>query len=67
MDELRLFLEIMKYKKGKAEFASDIVIREIPFRIFINQKLLVTISALPSDLQELGTGFLWSEGLITDL
>jgi len=66
MDELRSFIEIKKYKKGKSEFASDIVIREIPFRIFINQELLVTISALPSDLKELGTGFLWSEGLITD-
>ncbi|MFC1888062.1 formate dehydrogenase accessory sulfurtransferase FdhD [Candidatus Cloacimonadota bacterium] len=64
MDNLRLLLEIKKYDNRIQTLNSDLIIREVSFQIFVNRKRLVTISALPSDLQYLGTGFLFSEGLV---
>jgi FdhD protein len=66
VDDLRAFQEIKKYDNGDQKLVSDLIIREISFNILINNHRLVTISALPADLQELGVGFLFSEGLISN-
>lgn len=55
---------IYKYTNGKKEEAEDYIINESPLTIFLNGREIVTIVCLPTDLQELGVGFLLSEGFI---
>ncbi len=42
----------------------DVVVREIPFTIILNNEELVTLLCSPSDLKYLAVGFLFSEGLL---
>ena len=66
MDDLRALKEIKRYKDGKFELLTDIVVREVSFTININQQRLVAIACLPEFLPELAIGFLFSEGLVQD-
>ena len=66
MQNLKTLQTIRKYKNGKFETASDAVIREVSFRIFVNYERLVSIACLPDKLEELAIGFLFSEGLVLD-
>lgn len=66
MQNLKTLQTIRKYKNGKFETASDAVISEASFRIFVNYERLVSIACLPDKLEELAIGFLFSEGLVVD-
>jgi FdhD protein len=48
---------------GKKD-TEDVVVREIPLTILLNDKELVTLLCSPSDLDSLAIGFLFSEGLL---
>jgi len=49
---------------GKFEETSDLVVTETPIRITINETNYATIFCTPTDLRELVTGHLLSEGLV---
>lgn len=57
--------EILKYSAGKKDLVEVLVVRENPLTIFVNDIELVTVVCSPEGLEELGVGFLVSEGLIT--
>jgi len=50
-------------EEGKKD-TEDIVTRELPLTIFLNDKELVTLLCSPEDLGSLAVGFLFSEGLL---
>ncbi|MBI2832722.1 MAG: formate dehydrogenase accessory sulfurtransferase FdhD [Chloroflexi bacterium] len=50
-------------EEGKTD-AEDLVIREIPLTIILNNRELVTLLCSPGDMRYLAIGFLSSEGLI---
>jgi FdhD protein len=50
-------------EKGKSSVA-DVVVRESPLTIVLNNRELVTLLCSPEDLSYLAIGFLFSEGLI---
>ena len=50
-------------KEGK-EDSEDIVIREVPLTVILNNQELVTLLCSPKDLEYLAVGFLASEGLL---
>ncbi len=64
MDNLRALKEIKRYKDGKFEMLTDLVVREVSFTINIDDQRLVAIACLPENLPELARGFLFSEGLV---
>lgn len=67
MDELKILKKIKRYKNGKFELLTDLVVSEVSFTIIVNDKRLVSIACLPENLPELSIGFLFSEGLILDV
>lgn len=59
-------LRIVKVGNGARRTLRDIVIRESPVTIFLNDVELVTFMCSPKDLEQLAVGFLYSEGVIKD-
>lgn len=55
---------ILKYVGEKKEEADDLIVREFPLTLFVNEVEMATVVCTPNDLQELGVGFLLSEGMI---
>lgn len=56
---------IHRYSENKVEEVNDVIAREFPLTIFINEREIVTLVCSPQSLRELAVGFLVSEGLIT--
>lgn len=56
--------KIIKIKAGKKEVMEDLVVEEIPFTLNIGDKELVTLLCMPSDIEDLVAGFLFTSGLI---
>lgn len=67
MSEKFITRSIFKYVDGKRVEANDVVVREFPLTIFVNEIEIATVVCSPNDLKELGVGFLLSEGLIRSL
>ncbi len=67
MDDQRLLVEIIKYVKGQTSFETDIVIKETTLSLIVNRVKIISIACLDDKLKELGTGYLLSEGLVTDI
>lgn len=59
-------IEILKIKGEDITKKKDILIREYPFTIFVNEKEIVTLLCTPKSLKNLAIGFLFSEGFIED-
>ena len=57
-------LEIVRVSGAKANRQRDLVARESPVTILLNDVELVTLLCSPSDLENLAAGFLFGEGLI---
>lgn len=57
-------LNITRINGGKTESVSDVVSRELPIKIMLNDAELVTLMCSPKDLDCLAVGFLFAEGLI---
>jgi FdhD protein len=62
-DEVKGFNILRVTKEGKSE-VEDLVAREFPFTIILDNQELVTLLCTPRDLKYLAIGFLSSEGLI---
>ncbi|MCK9216926.1 MAG: formate dehydrogenase accessory sulfurtransferase FdhD [Firmicutes bacterium] len=57
---------LTRYEKGKIEETSDIVVREQPLTIHLNDIEIVTLLCSPKDFEYLSLGFLLSEGIIKE-
>ena len=62
-DETRS-LSILRITRTGAAKERDLVVREIPVTIFLNDVDLVTLFCSPNDLEYLAVGFLFAEGII---
>jgi len=63
MEEIREFSILRVTEDGKRE-VEDVVARESPLTIILDDQELVTLLCTPKDLKYLAVGFLFSEGLI---
>lgn len=63
---MNLTKEIMltRYERGKIMETPDIVVREYPLTIFVNEEKFITLLCSPKNLDYLSIGFLLSEGII---
>lgn len=59
-------LRIVRILSERAAKTYDVVIREIPVTILLNDEELVTLMCSPTDLECLAVGFLYGEGLVKD-
>jgi len=62
-------LKLQKYESGKKEFSLqtlDIIVEQ-PVDLVVDNKILITFYCSPLELDALALGFLWNEGMITDL
>ena len=59
-------LDIKRYDSSGTEDIEDIVIKEAPITIILNNQELVTLLCSPLDLKYLAVGYLFSEGLLAD-
>lgn len=57
-------LPVSFYKNGSFTEGEDIVVREEPVTLYLNDKEFVTLVCSPGDLKELAVGFLCSEGVL---
>ncbi|MFC1992080.1 formate dehydrogenase accessory sulfurtransferase FdhD, partial [Chloroflexota bacterium] len=57
---------ILKFNEEGRTNIEDVVARELPLTIILNNKELVTLLCSPKDLNYLAVGFLSSEGLLKD-
>jgi FdhD protein len=55
---------IKRLAGSSSEDADDVVIREFPLTIILNNEELVTLLCSPAQMKELAVGYLFSEGLI---
>jgi FdhD protein len=56
---------VLRLTEGNRSSLEDIVAREFPLTIILNDRELVTLLCTPKDLKYLAVGFLGSEGLLT--
>ena len=66
MDSIKR-VNIVRIKGDEAKEEEDVVIKEYPFTIFINDEEIITLLCSPGSLKELMVGFLFSEGFLTSL
>jgi FdhD protein len=57
-------VSILKYTEAGSSSGEDVVARESPLTIILNNRELVTLLCSPVDLRYLAVGFLFSEGLL---
>lgn len=59
-------ISVVRLTEGSRTNIEDIVAREFPLTIILNNQELVTLLCSPKDLDYLAVGFLFSEGLLRD-
>ena len=64
MEDNTEYLPIVRVSEKKREVKRDLVIRELPLTIFLNNQELVTLLCSAGDLKNLAVGFLYSEGIL---
>lgn len=57
-------LNIIRFKDGKTETVSDLMINEAPLAIVINGEIVKELLCSPAELYELAVGFLKTQGII---
>jgi FdhD protein len=57
-------VSILKYTEAGSSSGEDVVARESPLTVILNNRELVTLLCSPVDLRYLAVGFLFSEGLL---
>ncbi len=62
--QLTFEIQAQRYSKGILENKNISVAREVPYTLFVNDREILSISTLPSNLKELFVGFLVSEGIL---
>ncbi len=65
MDDLLENTRIVQILDKKISEQEDVVVKEMPLTIFVNEQELVTLLCLPQFQQNLAVGFLFSEGIIS--
>ncbi|MFH1651920.1 MAG: formate dehydrogenase accessory sulfurtransferase FdhD [Chloroflexota bacterium] len=65
-DEKTVTLHVEQFLEDGKKDIEDIVARETPLTIILNNQELVTMLCSPEDLKALAVGFLYSEGLLAD-
>jgi len=63
--ELTRQVIVTRYDRGNIEEKEDLVVREYPLTIYLNDEELVTLLCSPAGLDYLTMGFLLSEGIIS--
>lgn len=63
-NEKSVKIPVRKYRSGLFETGEDIVVRETPVTLFLNNQEFVTLVCSPGELKELAVGFLCSEGVL---
>lgn len=58
-------VQVCKFTEQGATRIEDVVAREFPFTIIVNNQEMVTLLCTPKDLKYLAVGFLFSEGLLS--
>lgn len=58
-------VNIHKYNENQLSISVDVVVREVPITLFVNDDELVTLVCSPHGLKELAIGFLCSEGVLS--
>jgi FdhD protein len=58
-------VKVKKYTGLFSETCADMVVKEVPFTIFVNDEELATLVCTPQGLEELAAGFLCSEGILS--
>lgn len=58
---------IVRIRDGRKESLQDEVVEEKSLSIYLNSQKITTLMCTPKDQNYLGLGFLFSEGLITDI
>jgi len=64
MDNETEKLSILKFTERGSSNVEDIVVKELPLTIILNNKELVTLLCSPANLRYLAVGFLFSESLL---
>ena len=64
MEDKADYLPIVRVREKTREEKQDLVIKESPLTIFLNNQELVTLLCTPEDLKNLAVGFLHSEGIL---
>lgn len=59
-------VQVWRFSDDAGRTVDDVVAREFPLTIILNDRELVTLLCSPADLKNLAVGFLASEGLIED-
>ncbi len=59
-------ITLTRYDRGQIEEVDDIVVREYPLTIYLNDEEMVTLLCSPKSLNYLTLGFLLSEGMIKE-
>jgi len=57
-------MPVTRYINGVFSTGEDLVIREVPVTLFLNNHEFATMVCSPCDLRELAVGFLYSEGIL---
>ena len=57
-------LQITQVVENKRETKEDLVVKESPLTIFLNNQELVTLLCTPEKLKNLAVGFLYTEGVL---
>ena len=57
-------LPIVRFSNGKIERIRDLVVKEVPLTIVLDDRELVTLLCSPREKEQLAVGFLFSEGLL---
>ena len=57
-------LPIQRWEGGRFQASTEEMVREVRLAIFVGETEIVRLLALPSDLEELALGYLFSEGVI---
>ncbi|HBV96079.1 MAG: formate dehydrogenase [Peptococcaceae bacterium BICA1-7] len=57
-------VRVKRYNGPTSVTSEDLVVREVPFTIFVNDEELATLVCTPEGLEELAAGFLCSEGIL---
>ena len=58
--------EITRVFPDREEIVNDLVTKEIPLTIYVNDKEIVTLLASPGEFVELAAGFVYTSGFISD-
>ena len=59
-------LRVVRVSEKERKVKQDVVIRESPLTIFLNNQELVTLLCTPESLKNLAAGLLYSEGILQD-